>query len=348
MKKSLICASAIALTGILFSGCEKTPADNPVSQIPGTFVYKVSTLLPANYSSQGVNVTVPETMLTVLGLTSDEFTSEFSNSAIKFGHAQSADPSSVVWESENSGGKYGHWFDANGNAAISSSAQILHIQSNCQWGQSSSGVTSFNVNVNNTAYTQGSQYTAYQAIGHTTASGVTDVAFIEWDVTVNNEIPFATGTASFSMTTGIFANIKMISTSKDNEYATLEVPMPETVYAAVKTMSPYALDNLAYFIRVGQIKCYAFPKAAGLGKEGQEFWYDATGAVAEEEKAVVKTSLYLEPGDAPSAGRNVSLLLTPKVGATVTVGDTIKCGFMFMYGTTMIPLTVYITVVKEL
>ena len=347
MRKSLKFAALAFAACAVLAACEKEDAVKSASKVAVTTVYPMSVLLPANYSASGVDASVSDLLLTTIGLTSDEFTSEF-GSTVKFGYATSPDPSAVKWESENNDGKYGHWFDPNGTAAQSASAQILHVQSNCQWGKSASNITSFNLNVSPTAYTQGSSYKVYQAIGHTTEANVTDVAFIEWNVKVNSEIPFATGTASFSMSTGIFANIKMIATSKDNEYSTLEIPMPEAVYAAVKAMSPYALDNLAYFITVGQIKCYAFPKAAGMGAEGKEFWYDATGAVAAEDKAVVKTSLYLEPGAAPSAGRNVSLLVDPKVGASVTVGNTFRCGFLFTYGTTMIPLIANITVVDSL
>ena len=306
----------------------------------------MSVVLPANYSAAGVNATVSDLAISSLGLTTAEFTSEFGNS-VKFGHATSADPSAVKWESENSDGKYGHWFDANGNVSMSSSAQILHIQSNCQWGKSTSNITSFNVNLSPTAYTQGSTYKVYQALGHDTAAGVTDVAFIEWNVTVNEEKPFATGSASFSPTAGIIANIKMIPTKTGTEYATLEVPMPETIYTMVKQLSGY--DALAYFISSGQIKCYAFPGAASVGAAGTDFWFDSKGAVAAQASAVVNTSLYLEAGNPmQGGGKEVKLLLKPNVGAAVTAGTNFKCGFLFVYGTTQIPLIANITVANSL
>ena len=306
----------------------------------------MSVVLPANYSADGVDASISDFAISALSLTSDEFTSEFGKS-VKFGYATSADRSSVKWESESNDGKYGHWFDANGNVTTSSSAQTLHIQSNCQWGKSNSNISSFNVNLSPAAYTQGSSYKVYQAIGHDTSAGVTDIFFIEWNVAVNEEKPFATGSASFNPSAGIIANVTMIPTKTGTEYSTLEIPMPETIYTMVKQLSGY--DALAYFISSNQIKCYAFPGAASVGSAGTNFWFDSKGAVAEQASSVVNASLYLESGNpVQGGGKEVKLLLKPNIGASLSAGTSFKCGFIFVYGTTQIPLIANITVASSL
>jgi len=341
MKKLILTAAAIVMACASFSSCEKefTKAD-PTAV---TVVCPVHVDLPANYSEAGVNVTIPEAVLRQISLTADSFTSGFGQN-VQFGWASSADPSAVKWESENNDGKYGHWFDLQGKATSTSKA--IHSQSNCQWGKSSSNVTSFNINMNKENYTQGASAKCYQAVG-STKDGVTDILFIEWDVLVKEEKPFATGSASFSMTTGIVAGIKMIQTTASEEYATLEIDMPAAVYQTVKAMSGY--DALAYFISSGQVKSYAFPKAAAVGAAGTDFWFDNTGSVAAESAAVVNASLDLEPGNPiVGGGKTVKLVLKPKVGATLTTGTKFNCGFIFVYGTTKIPLIASITVVDSL
>ena len=335
----------VLATGAVLSGCEKKSAVNADRTTAATLISQVSVVLPANYSATGVNAS-SDGFLYSLGLTADEFTSEF-GSSVKFGYATSADPSAVKWESENNDGKYGHWFDANGNVTTSASARTLHIQSNCQWGKSTSNISSFNVNLSPDAYTQGSTYKVYQAIGHDTPGGVTDIYFIEWTVAVNEEIPFATGSATFNPAAGIIADIKMIATKTGNEYSTLEVPMPDAIYTMVQQLSSY--DALAYFITSGQIKSYAFPGAASVGAAGTDFWFNGKGAVAEKASSVVNASLYLEAGNPiQGGGKVVKLLLKPNVGASVAVGTNFKCGFIFIYGTTQIPLIANITVVSSL
>ena len=346
MNKILKFSLMLLTVGVVVSSCQKESSTGIVRSDPFTIVSKVSVVLPANYSADGVNASVSDFAITSLGLTADEFTSEFGKS-VKFGYATSPEASAVQWVSENSDGQYGHWFDANGNVAASGSAGVLHIQSNCQWGKSTTGISSFNVNLAPSAYTQGSAFKVYQALGHDTATGITDIFFIEWNVKVNEEKTFAEGSASFSPTAGIIANINMAPTQTGNEYTTLEVSVPETVYTMVKQLSGY--DALAYFIASGQISSYAFPGASTLGDAGTDFWFDSKGAVAEQASAVVNLSLYLESGNpVQGGGKEVKLLVKPNIGAAVTVGTNFKCGFLFVYGTTKIPFIANITVVDSL
>lgn len=346
MRKLIVSAFAVMMALASLTGCNKNEVLNSTNPVDLTFVYPVSVTLPANYAAAGVNVSVPDALLSALGTSAEEFTAEYGKT-IKFGSATATNSSAITWEAGVNDGKYGHWFDKDGKVIASNGEGALHIQSNCKWGSESSNLLSFNVNMSEAAYTQGAKFKVYQVIGRTSGSNKY-TAFIEWNVVVKNELPFATGTASFSMTTGILANIKMIPTKSGEEYTTLEIPMPDAVYAAVKALSPYQYDNLAYFITVGQIKSYAFPKAASIGAEGLDFMFDKTGAIAAESSAVVKTSLYLEGGTPPTGGKIVKLLVKPVVGASVAAGDNFKCGYIFTYGTQKIPLIANITVVSSL
>jgi len=338
MKKALVLLSAVS---VLFAACTKSdPVEHDRSPYFCTWENSQTINLPGTFSKAGTDITLPkDNILSVLGISESEFLSGL-GTKVQFGYTtETTSPlkaENVTWQN----GSVGGWYDQSGKPATEASGAVYCAQKD-KWV--------WNVNMAEALCGKGNSFKVTQAFQASGADGGTRTVFVKYTITSVQLYDLGTGSSSFSMNTGIVCQTKMVVKDASKEYKPLVLDIPEIVYQTVKAMSPYGYDNLAYFVKSGQIKCYAFPKGGGVGSETQNAWFDKTGAeAATDADKAVNVFLELEPGDPMSGGGKYIYVHFDEQAGALKAGDTIRCGFVFVYGTTKIPMTCLVTIVDKL